>query len=395
MAFAAAAAAGARNARIRVGGSSGTSVSSHNTAACVAAVTSAILFGVGLTYLVESADDTRERSVANYDAQVQRWVENGRAVFGSANLSATARWASAAGGSLEQRMNASEAQESTFHDSENSEGLMGYVPLKFEASFDLGTYYPVDPNSEAANDRDSWSVLPSFDDAETISFDLQARNRDGSVSVLSTVRFPMVYAEAVPSRTPAPEMKCRREQGGMYNVEDRKCWVAQRLSEVCLQVRQGPDGDWAFTRKELPSNYNNSQQLETYGCHSYYSYNPALYTRDRCYGPLPFGCKSVADAVPHAIQVTVRSAGDPFIRAEELTKNSFDFGLSSWSRMTTGTVLLVMAAILALVPLCRARELLSKGKKRDVARSSLKWNRELDDFAPAAEGAGVYGNRMI
>merc|ERR1712014_5078 len=70
-------------------------------------------------------------------------------------------------------------------------------------------------------------------------------------------------------------------------------------------------------------------------------WSPATYLVDSCWGPHTRPCNEAASE--HHVSVIVRSAGDPFIKAEELTDGTFNFGMSASSQRILGIVALVIA----------------------------------------------------
>merc|ERR1711861_111754 len=86
---------------------------------------------------------------------------------------------------------------------------------------------------------------------------------------------------------------------------------------------------------------NSEAQTATYG-HSY-----------AC-TPLNFKMSAVwKESRQHAVDITVRSARDPYLRAEELTKDRFDFGLDGPSQRNLGITFLVIGTLLGIIPLVR------------------------------------------
>mmetsp|Transcript_130599 Transcript_130599/g.325881 ORF Transcript_130599/g.325881 Transcript_130599/m.325881 type:complete len:400 (-) Transcript_130599:90-1289(-) len=399
MAFAAAAVVGARRGGNRPGGLKASralsppneleSSSGPNVATGIATCACSILICAGATALVNSFSNERVTLVEDYDHRVEEWGSSARQDFGDTWLHVTAHWNMSTASSEHNEsidLQASDAVERSFHDAEHGKGLLSYTPLKFTSTFHFDSYYPADGN---------WEALPSFDAAQTVVFEVKTRSQNGTTSSFSTRPLPLAYDEVVRARTPAPENKCRREQSG--NWRNRQCHVTKRLQSLCIQLYHDEAGAWRPHAK-VPSSGSLSAALEsdTFGCDPSTGWHPATYVKDTCYGPQqPWkdSCSGHKASDPHLVMVMVRSARDPFLRAEELLGNELNFGLSTWSQRSYGITMLAIGLFLCIVPILRCREHMKSKKRREDARS-LRYSRDEDD-GPINKDIGVYGNRSL
>jgi hypothetical protein len=313
-------------------------------------------------------------------------------------------------------MLSSDVAEEAFRDTENGDGLLMYTPLRYEAPLEFDSYYPAHGLHSL---HSTWlPPLPRREDARHVTFEFTTRSGNGTVATFSTQSFPLVYDEVVISRTPAPENKCRREQGGTWR--DRHCHVVMRLTSVCLQVQLGADGAWHPHPRVPPQDAAGSAQLhgsstvtygDTYGCDPRNKWSPVTYTLDSCWGPRhpssqTHGCPRDTQTPAHHVGVVVRSSADPWLRAEELTDDKFDFGLSQASQRAYGITMLVVGSCLGMIPLMRLC-IHCYSPEDDDDRRSLRYRADEEADCCATRGdfsggpyphngeAGVYGRRTM
>eukprot|EP00435_Cladocopium_sp_Y103_P018392 s123_g4.t1 len=157
---------------------------------------------------------------------------------------------------------------------------------------------------------------------------------------------------------------------------------APPMPEICLQAMIG----WAIFKGEV--NFGLSLMLGfygllrtgelldvrashvflertgTFGCNPQTGYEAATYHRDPCWGPVPNRRICQDEGMAHTVRVTVRAWHDPYIKAAELTHGSMDFGLSGFTELITGSVLLTMGCLIVLVPnILRSRCAMRRLKK--------------------------------
>mmetsp|Transcript_29459 Transcript_29459/g.66774 ORF Transcript_29459/g.66774 Transcript_29459/m.66774 type:complete len:345 (-) Transcript_29459:108-1142(-) len=343
--------------------------------------------------VAKSFTDTRGSLVANYDGLVALWTASERAGFANTTVNVTARWMT--GRNVTEIMEASAApEERPLHDVEHGAGLLAYEPLIFSASFDFKSYYPGLADTQ---DDKEWSPLPGRSEATHVAFEFTARSGNGSISKFVTASVPLVYDLVVRPRTPAPDNKCRREQSGVWR--DRQCHVVKQLKSVCVQVQLDDSQAWQPHSKPAPTGTRSrfvadpAESTETYGCDMTNRWSPADYVVDQCWGRRRWNDRCPTKLRDkHSIKVTFRSAQDPFLRAEELTDNTLDFGLSSRSQRLNGIVMLVVGGFLCIIPIVRVLVLFLGDSKGEEARS-LRYQQ--DDHERNSCTAGVYGNRVV
>lgn len=327
---------------------------------------------------MRSFSNTRQELVTDYDKGVELWIGGARSTFAAASLHVDAL-VTFPNMSLATDLQLVSSSEPSFQDAEEEKGLLNYTPLRFEANLNFDSYYPQNQTSS-----DLWDLLPSRDAAAKVVFRFTMRNSSGHVSTFSTAPWPLVFDEVVRARTPQPQNKCRGEQKGTWR--NRRCHVVRRLSEVCMQVDVSQAGVWEPNSKPLPVEENiykwrdnhNARIAngvnETYGCDPRMAWHPATWTADPCWGTRhSLGKCSQSSTSPHRVSVVVRSAQDPYIRAEELTDDSFDFGFSPVSQCATGAMLLIVGLVLGVVPCLRIHESCKRRAEEAAEVRSIKY----------------------
>jgi len=238
--------------------------------------------------------------------------------------------------------------EPEFHDVEDGEGLIDYVPLRFEADFEFDSYYP----AAGVNAEESeWQLLPTRDNAASVAFEIVVHSDDRSTTLV-TPSFPLAYDEMVIPRTPAPDQKCRRQQKGTWHKNH--CHVVKRLTQICMQIKDGSNGSWHLERRgDLAAE---TELGLTYGCDPLAGWHPATYAVDPCWGPRHQTEACGHAAAEHGVRVIVRSAMDPWLYAEELTDDTLNFGMSATTQRTLGFTLLGIGTYFAIAPCLRIWE---------------------------------------
>lgn len=376
--------------------------SGPNIAAAIAAAVSIVLISVGLSSLSSSREDTRGAMVADYDRRVLSWDTNERALFASLEFNVTARWTAAGTGegscsnaSLASRcgtkwsvMEQVQTSEKPFHDEERGQGLLHYKPLKFQTSVVFAGYYPASelqrpPQQGVARRRRTRDrpTLPRREGASHVTFTFSVRSGSrGNWSTFSTEPLPMAYSEVGPPRNPSPEAKCRTDQGEWPassieggSFRERQCLAVNRLERICVQVQAEANGTWQLKRMVSDSGaapttsprplsqrrrgrfkpHSQTPPAESYGCDPKDGWSPHFYGHDSCWG------HEVSDRCPlegrrtHKVTLMVRNANDPFLRAEDLTHGTMNFGLSPASQRVDGIALLVVGLIICIIPIAR------------------------------------------
>lgn len=376
MAFSAAAVVGMRRARadggfrnnvrnpVFLSAPGDESLKATNLATGLSTCAAVILVCAGATSLINSFFNQREELVQQYDARVQEWISSSRPDFVHSWLQVTAHWNDTRKGSasenhdVEKEMVESHASDRNFHDSEGGKGLLSYTPLKFTSTFEFGSYYPK---------NDTWDLLPFQDNAPTVTFEFRMKSGNGTVNTFQMIPAALAYDQVVTPRTPAPDRKCRQEQHGMW--KGRQCHVVRQLSRVCVQVYHDEDGTWKMHSKRLPDKKADGQEKaisvvqDTCGCDIDKDWHPAIYETDKCWGPGHHTPSCNEESSKHIVEVTVRSARDPFIQAETLVGKRMDFGLSVGSQRAFGLTMLAIGMVLCIVP-CLHLRASCKGNRR-------------------------------
>jgi len=398
--------------------------SGPNIAAGIAAVVSVVLISVGLSSLSASREDTRGKMVADYDRRVESWDVNERARFASLEFNVTARWTAAGTGqgscsnaSIASRcgstwrvMDQVMTSEKPFHDEERGQGLLHYKPLKFQSSITFAGYYPASelqrlPSQGGARRRRTRErpTLPRREGAAHVTFTFSVRNGSrGKWSTFSTLPLPMAYSEVGPPQNPSPEAKCRSDQGEWPHssieggsFRDRQCLAVHRLERICVQVHQA-NGTWKLHRMVIdgvtpPASQRPSSQrrrghwrpqaltppAESYGCLPKDGWSPHFYGQDSCWGHEISDRCTLEGRKSHIVSVMVRNANDPFLRAEELTHGTMNFGLSPASQRVDGIALLVVGLIICIIPIARCCfRVTSRGSAGEEEQRSFSSARE-------------------
>jgi hypothetical protein len=271
-----------------------------------------------------------------------------------------------------------EASERPFQDSEHGDGLLEYLPLRFNTTLQFETYY-----TNAS--RNVWEPLPIESEAKMANLRLRLRNSNGTFSSLSMPPFALAFDKIVHPRTPAPENRCHREHSGYWH--EHQCHVASKLSKVCVQVQPEEDGSWSFR-------HGSTDSQATFGCDGKRAWHPATYVTDSCWGVNPrSSCTSQDER--HVVQVVVRSMADPWIRAEELTDNSFDFGLSPETMRVYGFTLLMLGLFFSIPPTIVACEWMYRRRRRSEENVPLDGARGGFHDEADCRMAGIYGHRRV
>eukprot|EP00446_Apocalathium_sp_SHHI-4_P013736 CAMPEP_0177214390 /NCGR_PEP_ID=MMETSP0367-20130122/33667_1 /TAXON_ID=447022 ORGANISM="Scrippsiella hangoei-like, Strain SHHI-4" /NCGR_SAMPLE_ID=MMETSP0367 /ASSEMBLY_ACC=CAM_ASM_000362 /LENGTH=353 /DNA_ID=CAMNT_0018663773 /DNA_START=1 /DNA_END=1063 /DNA_ORIENTATION=+ len=289
-------------------------------------------------------------------------------------------------------MKVSEADDRSFHDTEAGDGLLSYTPLKFQSS-QIRLLLP-------EGRRVGGLQPPPRTEAQAVIIELAMRSRNGTMSRFALNPLPLAYDETVHARTPAPERKCRSEQGGTWM--NRQCHLVKRLNAICVQVYHDEAGAWHLHSKMAPPLPDHipvpSFQRHTFGCDVASDWHPAEYSTDRCWGPQhgQGDCLS-QQSEDQIIHVTVRSARDPFIRAGELVGSNLDFGMSKGMQRAYGFTMLVLGVCLGLVPVVRlylACRPTIRSKWADSDEDTRKFSYGDEDGLSniGAATAGVYGH---
>lgn len=396
MAHAAAAVVGARRGRLRGGPpvtsfrQTSSAATGPNVATGVASCACTILVSAGLTSLIHSFANDRGKLVAEYDGSVEEWVAEARKELAFTTINVTANVKGAANISISNGMQAASTPEIGFHDAEQERGILNYTPLRYTAQFEFDSYYP----GNGSDVTDPWDLLPSREEAPTVEFRFEVRNLSGHVATFTTQPWPLVFDEVVRPRTPAPENRCRREHKGVWRR--RHCHVVRSLTDVCLQVEHDERGSWRPHAKSRKNDTWDSKVMaraaltsETYGCDPKTAWHPALFKTDPCWAAKSRDGQCAEKFRVQRVSLVVRSARDPFIKAEELTDDTFNFGLSPTSHRTIGITMLFLGVLLCIVPAARLRDIVRRRSKGSEESRSLKLLPPQEEEGCRAE-AGVY-----
>lgn len=272
-------------------------------------------------------------------------------------------------------MQTSVAADIGFHDAEQGQGLSGYVPLRYVATFRLDSYYP---------NSDDWKPLPSEHDAPMVVFELDIRSGNGVMNTLQTQPVPLAYDAVVRSRTPNPSAKCQHEQGGDWR--DKQCHVVRYLAAMCMLIEEDSTGTWqlkSVVAPEVEGDANSTEPVQSnYGCDAGSGWDPAAYLVDPCFGSADLGEKCSRPNSAQVITVTVRSSKDPFIHAQVITSSSLDFGLAPATQRIYGLTMVGIGLVLCVMPLLRLREWLRRKKVQQQSREFRPEPRALGQVQP-------------
>jgi len=306
----------------------------------------------GVSFLVASMSNDRTKRVEEYDVAVQRWTAVGRPTLAAAafnvsamfNASTTTRSTASNVNRFVQHyhMEASEAADWSFADVEDANGVEEFQPLKFVSSVMVPNEYR---HFMAGTNGKLLDAMPSRADAPTVRFEIEATRTasDGNITAghFATVPVPLHFVQTVRARTPAPDVKCRNEQHGVWH--GGHCHVMNVLAQVCMQI-QANGRSWQLRK---------AGSFEAVGCNPKDDWDIATYVVDPCWMRMHTTphCPSVASTAnvttPQIVELTLRSSDDPLLFAESLTDNLLDFGLSTYSQHVLGLTLLIIGACMA------------------------------------------------
>lgn len=307
---------------------------------CATCVTSSISLSLligGIAFLVLSFQNHRQERVSEYNDWVDRWNSTGRGKFESAQINVTAVMVDR---TRVQTMEASETLSWTMLDSEAGQGVKLYTPLKYVTVFQMPSSYTNGTRAE-----DGSFLPPEEEDASTAVFQFLSVDKNGTRSQFESTKFAVAYNTVAATMTPAPHLKCRSVQHGIW--QGGRCYHVQRLAEVCLQVDISGDDGWRLRTRgggEAP-------KVRAYGCDHKNGWEPAKYQVDKCWASdLPAQTCSAVD-LEHWVQVTLRSSEDPLFEVEELTHDTFDFGIGRVTQRVYAGALLALGCCLSAMPL--------------------------------------------
>lgn len=300
----------------------------------------------GIWYLVAALSGAREQEEVLYSQAVERW-SRARQDFAHLSIAASTRYQSV-------DLHADSTPDA-LHDTQSAVPLPGYTALTYrvtkvpqgflpEADFDN-----TQPRKVPVNRHDmapTPSLFPKQRWGPVVSVMLTIQDQAGMEDplLLSTGDFPVTRVLIKHAPTPAPEIKCRRELGGV--LKEGMCWVHWQLAGICVQVQrprafdQDLDGaSWRLAPRLQELN-------ESYGC----DYSEGRWVVPRYEKVPPAQTKGLARF--DNLTVEVRSADDPYLRALELTGGTLDFGTPSADNRIMGLVMLCLGAVVACPPCC-------------------------------------------
>jgi len=342
-----------------------------NCTVCVVACASLALFISGLVFLNLSRSNSHDVLVADYNGVVSGWNISARAEFGGAHFNVSAQ------ASLNARtpvvLVQSDTKDFDLHDAEDGVGVDAYEPLKYVASLD----FPADHlNASSTTERSAWEVLPARADAVSVTFNFSAFGLGTSAVQLGSLAVPLAFSEARHPQSEYPDNECRAAQHGVWRR--MRCHVAYRLTRVCVVVEQDGSSSWRLSQVQRNGTAAAASLPPLHGCDPLTSWDPATYARDYCWGPWPDRRRCGAeDRQRLRVEVTVRSAADPFLRMEELTRDRFDFGPSAASQWAAGVAFMVVGGALAFIPVMRLFQIFRPCRRQGQSeeRTGLSSNR--------------------
>jgi len=304
---------------------------------CTGIISFACLVG-GIFLFQLASEETHEKKKADFDEAVDNWPPY-RAGFSNLNISAAF-----INGAF--RSGSSALAPSSFNDAvefKNGEDLLPYEPLSYRL--------PQRP-------RDFMPVV-KFQDIEWEETGGKKLEHGGVAMRLNvTVDGIHLLTEAIP----LVRARAHRQQKGLYNqcrlrkgaFMNGKCWVYAKLTSICLQiVRNG--SRWQFAPR-VPGD------SLSYGCAKKHDSNwtVGVYKELELVPNDPSGEaaeQGIRTAVVQTItfddfKVVVREVHDPFLKALEVTDGNLDFGMTSEEERWLAMVLLIMAVLLAMPPVC-------------------------------------------
>lgn len=337
------------------------------------------LLAVGLWMLMSALGNERAPDVAEFDSVAEKWDHTFRARFAGSEFRLNATVSTGPDGYEAPAQLIELARDSTpeltWADSEGGEGIENYTALRYVAELEFPSPWrePEAANASNASEMEAlFGPLPNRTLAAALHLSIEARSgtaEGAAASELLVMGLPVAFGEKLHALTPASDYKCRSEQHG--NWLNQSCHVVKRLTEVCLQVQQNESGAWQL---------HTPKGGKAYGCDSVRRYDPALYEIEPCWGHRAayFNCTRPRSL---RVEITLRSAADPFLDAAKLTRNRFDFGRSRFHEVVAGGILLALGALVAAPVLILG--MLSAERKR----------RPCNDMEPLSPAATRVGHR--
>jgi len=271
-----------------------------------------------------------------------------------------------------------EEKEFTLRNKNSGVSTVAYAPLRYGASIVLPSPYKqsprqVDPQHRHRDVGGDWQPLPPFNAAPAATFVLTTAGGPNAEQGQNSVRLPLVHGGFAVSFGESAKNDCLMSGYGRWR--GRHCHTAKRLARLCLQVESDGQGQWQFRRRPPPPHSSPTplpSMEQFYGCDPKTHWEPAMYKVDLCWA----GSRGRAHTpkCSHAnttqvVDVVVRNSKDPFLVAEDLTYDTFDFGPTAGAQWVSGLGLIALGCLIVVAPLCFARHLKAQGSAEE--RESL------------------------
>ena len=274
--------------------------------------------------------DLRTEEISLFNDTVREWNDTRRAEFEQIQVFA---------GEKEMQLLAASTQEMYVKRADKE--VEWYLPLRYTAELNQTSLFVSD-----------------FSLNVTISLNFQVQNHPNSseFSILPAFSVPTVVKEV----EDLSEMVCIRRKG--VHVPGKGCEVYWLVVGVCAVV-QRLDDQWVLdgTRPGC-----SGKELNEYAGYERLSVSPGSQTPTL---PTP----------ATGLRVTVRSAADPLFAGFEVTGGSYEFGVSDTVYKLTGVVVLCVALLLLVHPICYFAKLYRDW--RHLSHSQLP--ESTDDYKPS------------
>jgi|EP01044_Picomonas_judraskeda_P010903 hypothetical protein len=352
---------------------------------CVAFLLGPIFLLVGVSFVGKAATDTRGEALRELQGEAGLWEDVHRADFEGLELSVQVAYTNNLGTVISQSTDlpaVTVGDEIDDIGSEPDDLAVAWTPLRYSAQA------AVPGNGPPGDTYRLYAGAVLLDQAGPFVLCEQ------SYITLSNCRETCSSRQG--SRCTSSCCPCAErctESGGVYRSVSgtMRCAVTLQLQEVCFVAPSGAGVGGASVDPALWSGQTTgfadslpdiNQQL---GPPS----EPKVHTSAGMYVRVPPATFCPENSVSQ-VQVTVRSADDPYVIAAESTDYTFDFGATQAENAAAGGTFIVLGLIFSLIPICAGYAIYSCAKQKRNPASQQHISVQQVRFALACTSCTLY-----
>jgi len=283
-----------------------------------------ILILIGIIVLISAIKDSRGDKIKQYNAAVDKWTASARAEFAAAQFVNN-------GASPPETLGTVTTGDILKDDDKD---IKSYQALKYQSTTGFGAYASgtvgtvgVQYTSDIAASQDNGS--PSSI-AVTLPFSSYRSTGTTGLSK-SCTNSPTTTSSGSSDNRPLCSSVCA-EDGGTWDANANTCHFYRVASRFCLKVALS-GSTWAATATPgagIGCLYKTQAGIKgDWGIATTQQSSPGT-TVD-----------------PSRVNIMIRSSADPYILASELTKGTYDFGLSRAQKIVIGIILIVIGVVIS------------------------------------------------